>query len=149
MEGVKNFETVNKFQMKLPENQLFCFGVQLGDGTDEKKLRLGLTSKRLLKNIACNCVFHVDLTYKIIKQSYPLLVFGCSDVSVQFHPIALMFLSHWKQDDFEHFFNSLLLLTKKVIRKKKSMINDHYENVLADIRSLNYCTTKRSLSINN
>ena len=109
MEGVKSFENTNKFHSHLQSNQIFCFGVQLGKGTDDNKMRFGLTSKKLLENCVLEKgVFHIDLTYKIIKQSYPLLVFGCYDISGQFHPIALMFLSHWELDDFEHFFKSLL-----------------------------------------
>ena len=95
---------------------MFVFGhEELGDGSDDKPLRLGFTSRKMLQNINIkDSLFHIDLTYKIIKQAYPLLVFGVSDKSRQFHPIAFMFLSHWCEEDFLHFFKSLIKITDQL-----------------------------------
>ena len=88
------------------ENQLFTFGNEIGDGTDEDHFHLGFTSLKLLKNINIfvnkGC-YHIDATYKIVKYSYPLIVFGFSDQQRQFYPLAFMFTSHEQEADYNHF----------------------------------------------
>jgi hypothetical protein len=78
-------------------------------------------------------MFHIDLTYKIVKQSYPLLVFGNSDIVGRFHPICFMFLSHWTQCDFDFFFQKLFDL----LNKKDIEINIKYLMQDADKACLN------------
>ena len=77
LKRVENFINPHQLSDKLDENDLFVVDHEkLGNGSDEKPLRLGFTTKHLFKNTSQNqCVFHIDLTYKIVKQSYPLLVF--------------------------------------------------------------------------
>ena len=93
------------------EKDLFVFGNKLGDGGEDNLFQLGFTCLTMLKrikefnNFGC---FHVDATYKIVKFCFPLIVFGFTDVSRRFFPIAFMFTSHEKQTDYLHFFASLL-----------------------------------------
>jgi hypothetical protein len=46
-------------------------------------------------------VFHIDGTYKMTVQGYPLIVFGV------FHPICFMLTSHETEIDFTTFYNGL------------------------------------------
>lgn len=61
-------------------------------------------------------MFHNDYTYKITKNSFPLLVFGRSDVRCRFRPIAYMVSSQETAIDFQFFYTELkaLLLHLKI-----------------------------------
>ena len=61
--------------------------------------------------LVSTCVYHLDCTYKLTKNRFPLCVFGVSDFSGQLHPIAFALLSHEREGDFEWFFRSLISLT--------------------------------------
>ena len=95
---------------------LCVFGVDLGNGSDEAHFHLGFTTLELLKRInefqnrGC---FHEDATYKILKYSYPLIVFGFSDISRKFYPVSFMFTSHEETADFDHFHRSFISLCRK------------------------------------
>jgi hypothetical protein len=62
----------------------------------------------MLSRVEQNGMFHVDGTYKIIKYNFPLIVLGITDMERHFHPIAFMFTSHEQEQDYVHFFSSLL-----------------------------------------
>ena len=59
------------------EDQLFAFGADYGNGTDDYHFHCGFTSiklLRLLEEINTNSVlFHLDCTYKIVKYNCPLI----------------------------------------------------------------------------
>ena len=121
---------------------MFFFGhEQLGNGTCENPCHIGFTSLRLLQNIEHNdgdVLFHIDLTYKIVRQSYPLLVFGVSDASRQYHQVAFLFMSHWTQENFKHFFKTLMdILSKFNMRLDiKTLVQDHDSGCLNEIKSI-------------
>ena len=94
---------------------------------------MGFTTPKLLANISDGVVFHIDLTYRIVKQAFPLLVFGISDIHRAFHPMAFMFLSHWCEKDFDYFFISLTELADKL----DLSYDFHYIMQDADRASLN------------
>ncbi len=48
-------------------------------GSDSQHFRLLFSSKRLLQNVEHVGVFHVDGTYKITIQDFPLVVFGVTE----------------------------------------------------------------------
>jgi hypothetical protein len=50
--------------------------------------------------------------HPIVKYGYPLLIFGVTDISRKFHPIAYMVTSHETQADFEFFFRSFQKLVE-------------------------------------
>ena len=52
-------------------------------------------------------VFHIDGTYKMTVQGYPLIVFGVTDIQGVFHPICFMLTSHETEIDFTTFYNGL------------------------------------------
>ena len=56
----------------------------------------------------------MDSTYKVNKARFPFLVFGRSDYSGQFHPIALAVMNeHERTDDIEWFLQLLKQLCLK------------------------------------
>ena len=69
-----------------------------------------------------NAIFHFNATYKILKYCYPLIFFGFTDVTRRFFPVAYMFISHEKTEDFTHFFEEL----DKVCTKFNNEINPKY-----------------------
>ena len=66
-----------------------------------------MTSKRLMKNLGEVGVFHIDGTYKLMKNGFPTVVFGITDLSRRFHPICFYITSHEETSDFENFYMGL------------------------------------------
>ena len=100
--------------------ELFVFGEQIGDGSEEDHFHLGFTSEKLIKNMVVfnnNGTYHIDCTYKIIKYMYPLIVFGFTDITRKFFPIAFMLTSHETTEDFNHFFENLIDTCKQFNQK--------------------------------
>jgi len=106
----------------LDDDDMFYFGAKLdnknevilGDGTDANHANILVTSKRLMENIEMHGVHHIDCTYKIFKQGFPLLVYGVTDMVGRFHPIAFMVTSHECEEDFYLFYKSINLSIIKV-----------------------------------
>lgn len=82
-----------KYHVGIVKNKEFSFGYKIGDGFDSNHLQISFTSLAWLYWINAypghHSIFHVDGTYKIIKNRYPVIVYGRSDVSGQFHLIAI------------------------------------------------------------
>ena len=77
-------------------------------------MRIYVTSLALLRNADTTnqnhiAIFHLDGTYRITINNFPLSVFGRSDMNRKFFPIALAILSREKADDILAF---LLAITK-------------------------------------
>ena len=114
-------------------NQAFIFGPKLGDGSDRSHFIFNFTSFRLLETISINNlsvtdknVFHVDSTYKITKQRYPLVVIGRSDQNGTFFPICVSIVIHEQTQDFSHIFQSLkdLCLTLNISLNPTCFVQD-------------------------
>ena len=73
----------------LEETKAFSYGVKLGIGSESDPLIICFTSKKLLKNISLysehNSVFHIDGTYKLIKNRFPVIAYGRSDLNGHLH----------------------------------------------------------------
>jgi hypothetical protein len=76
-------------------------------GSGSQHFRLLFSSKRLLQNVEHVGVFHVDGTYKITIQDFPLVVFGVTDLKGVFHPICFMITSHETEEDFYYMYHGL------------------------------------------
>ena len=104
---LKSFLDSIQYNTETLDNELFPFGIDLGTGSDESHFHLGFTSLKLLKNCEKvtkdNGIFHLDATYKIIKNSFPLIVLGVTDIKRQFFPICFMFSSHETEIDYDFF----------------------------------------------
>lgn len=110
---VEQIVDANVFMDGLDENRMFLYGKQMGIGTDDDHFQVSFTSIALLTRISSANMFHLDGTYKIIKYFYPVIVFGCSDISHEFYPIALSITSHETMVDYLHFLNELKKLVEK------------------------------------
>jgi Tfp pilus assembly protein PilX len=75
----------NMYHPNIPDEQGFYFGYEMdGEGEpiiDANNFRIGFTSKKLLSyfNINSFPIYHIDNTYSINKNRYPLLAFGRTD----------------------------------------------------------------------
>ena len=65
-------------------------------------------------------VFHIDGTYKLIRNGFPLIVFGVSDIQGSFPPIAFCVTSNEEVDDFTEFYKGII--------SKISLINENFIN---------------------
>ncbi|OWZ03002.1 hypothetical protein PHMEG_00025340 [Phytophthora megakarya] len=68
---------------------------EVGNGSDENPVLVGLTTKCLLRNATCDptsFVFHIDGTFKLNQVGYPVIFCGVSDRARSFHLVA-MFIS--------------------------------------------------------
>lgn len=52
---------------------------------------------------------HIDATYKVIHNGYPLIVCGVSDRKRKFHPVAFQLLVNESEEDYEFIYNSVNL----------------------------------------
>ena len=66
---------------------------------------LMLTSIKLMRNIEYDGVYHIDGTHGIVKNRFPLDIFGITDRAGTLHPIAFMLTSFEAQYDFERFYS--------------------------------------------
>jgi hypothetical protein len=71
-----------------------------------------MTSKKLMSNCENKGVIHLDGTYKLLKNNFPLVII--SDKQGQFHPIAFMITSHECQADFSVLYKDLIKLAKQL-----------------------------------
>ena len=88
-----------KYRDGINQEELFIFGNKIGDGSDDDNLQCGFISLKLLNRIQQfknKGVFHLDETYKVVNHSFPLIVFGFTDISRKFFPVAFMLTSHEK-----------------------------------------------------
>lgn len=82
--------------------------VLIHNGTATKHTHIMLTSKKLMLNAEKKGVFHLDATYKLIKNGFPLIVFGVSDIQGSFHPIAFCVTSNEEASDFYEFYSGII-----------------------------------------
>ncbi len=110
-ERIKN----NRYSPNLEEDDLFFFSNnRLGDGSDKDHTHIMMTSKAMMSKCENKGVFHIDGTYKLIQNRFPVMVFGITDIAGEFHPIAYCITSHEKEEDFVEFFTSLQKLAKEM-----------------------------------
>ena len=69
-----------------------------------------MTSKHLFSNIERNGVNHIDGTYKITRNGFPLVVYGVTDIQGHFHPICFFVSSHENESDYKCFYDGLIKL---------------------------------------
>jgi len=88
----------------------------VGDGSDDDHFNMMLTSKKLLEMLDSNIegMFHIDGTYKLTKEGFPIIIFGKTDFDHHFHPIALSISSHETEADFIYFYKGLQKIANKL-----------------------------------
>lgn len=67
--------TANQYSDKLDDDELFFFNSKnlIGDGSDNDHVHIMMTSKSMMNKCENNGVFHIDGTYKLIKNRFPVM----------------------------------------------------------------------------
>lgn len=95
--------------------------------SDQPKFRFALTTKKLLKFASSIDVLHVDATYKLIWQGFPVLIIGTTNKNRKFYPLCLGVATNEQKEDFELVFNGLkenILSLLEVDFKPKVLVSD-------------------------
>jgi hypothetical protein len=75
-----------------------------------------------------NRTAHLDCTYKIMTTNYNLLIFGVTDIQGKFHPVAFMIINKECEQDFIHFYSSLIKFCKdqfNFVYEPRYIMQDH------------------------
>ena len=86
--------------------------VILGDGTPIAPLRIYMTTLKMLRlldstNQSNMALYHLDGTYRITINNFPLSIYGRSDMNRKFFPIAIAMISSEKNEMLVNFFIAL------------------------------------------
>ncbi|CAF0978500.1 unnamed protein product [Brachionus calyciflorus] len=145
IEEVKKIVESNLFRSDLPDDKPFFFGVKfdkdnrpiINSGSESHHFRLIITTKKLIKILDSkfsdyDSIFHIDSTYKINKNGFPLVIISRSDINRQLHPIIFMLTSHEQTSDYLYFYESIQdLCTKMRINLKPNYICQDASNAMA------------------
>ncbi|CAF1025057.1 unnamed protein product [Brachionus calyciflorus] len=111
----------NLFSEDLDEHEPFFFNVKfdsknkiiINNGSEEKHINLMVTTKHLMSRIDSNLqgCYHLDATYKLIKNGFPLIVLGRTDSVHDFHPLGFCISSHEQEVDYYDFFQGFKTLS--------------------------------------
>lgn len=108
-----NFGTLEKWlqdNSPLPEDEVkpFVLGYEMDDDDPSKiDFRYFVTSRKLLRLAVESEQIHVDATYKITWEGFPLLVIGITDLHRAFHPIGAAVCYSETSKDFEFIFTAV------------------------------------------
>lgn len=85
---------------------VLCYRI---DDSDEQNptFRFVMSTKYLIEISKDASVVHVDATYKLIWQGFPVLVCGTTDQNRKFHPLCVTVSSNEKKEDFKLMFQGL------------------------------------------
>ncbi|CAF1118919.1 unnamed protein product, partial [Brachionus calyciflorus] len=167
IEDVKKFIEANLYKEDLSEDQMFFFGINydnnnkpiVGSGSESNLLHLMMTSKKLFSLVDANIsdfesIFHIDSTFKIVKNRFPIVIFGRSDINRNLHPIAYIVTSHEQtfkpdlivqdaSDAMASAAETVFPSSKILMCKNKYNLSKNQKNcVLSDISELDYTRTK-------
>lgn len=114
--------TNQQYYDKIDESEAFFFNIKktktgkvlLQNGSPTEHAHIMLTSVALLRRCEMKGVFHIDGTYKLVRNGFPVIVFGVSDIIGTFHPIAFCITSNEQEPDFTKFYEALIKLTNKL-----------------------------------
>lgn len=90
------------------EKKAFSYGAKMGTGSDNDPLIVCFSSIHLLKNISKYAghyaIFHIDGTYKLIKNRFPVIAYGRSDTNGRLHLISVAICSNETTETYTHFY---------------------------------------------
>ncbi len=104
-----------QYDIDLPDDEPFYFNVKedsegnvlIQDGSKLRHAHVMITSKKLMNNCERIGMFHIDGTYKLVKNHFPVLVLGITDIAGRFHPIAFCITSNEDTHTFTEFYSGL------------------------------------------
>lgn len=100
------------------QDQAFVVSFELADEEvvhAQPSFRVVFSTRRLLENGLRGIYWHVDATYKVVWQGFPVLLLGTCDQAKRFHPISLML----SQDEREQDYTYLLQKTRAALQDVK------------------------------
>ena len=74
---------------------------------NEQKLKIVISTRRLLNVVQNSEMLQADGTYKLVWQGYPVLIVGTSEKNNTFHPACLAICDSESADDYEFVFRAL------------------------------------------
>jgi hypothetical protein len=74
--------------------------------TDEQKLRIVITTRRLLGLLRSSSMLATDATYKLTWNGFPIMLLGTTDKGRKFHPFGVIVSKGENTDDFRYFFEA-------------------------------------------
>ncbi|CAF1077097.1 unnamed protein product [Brachionus calyciflorus] len=79
------------------------------DGSNDNHLNICLSSVKILSNLDSSIpgAYHIDGTYKLIKNRFPLIVFVKTGINQKLHVLAFCITSKEQEEDFIFFYRSL------------------------------------------
>ena len=105
-----------QYHIDIKEDEPFFFNIKengegkilLQNGCKSKHAHIMITSKRLMMNSEKSGVMHLNGTYKLIKNHFPVVLIGVSDIQGTFHPIAFCITSAEDTHSFTELYTGLL-----------------------------------------
>ena len=90
------------------DQKAFSYGAKLGVGSDTDPFIVCFSSRQLLSNMSKYnnhySVFHIDGTYKLTKNRFPVIAYGRSDTNGQLHLISIAICSNETTETYTHFY---------------------------------------------
>lgn len=105
----------------LDETKAFSYGTKLGVGSDNDPFICCFSSKHLLRTISRYSnhysIFHIDGTYKLVKNRFPVIAYGRSDSNGRLHLISIAICSDETTETYKHFYKYILVIYTLVQNK--------------------------------
>ena len=106
--------SANEYYLNISQTALFYFNLKkkngkviLHNGASTNHTHIMMSSVILMQNCEKKGVIHVDGTYKLIKNIFPVMVIGVTDIRGVFHLIAFCITSNEEETDFFEFFSGV------------------------------------------
>lgn len=81
---------------------------------DDSSFRFFVSSKRLLWNMSYSEKLHIDATYKLNWNGFPVFVVGTTDMNRSFHCIGIALCENEKTADFKFIFTALINIARRI-----------------------------------
>ena len=93
--------------MPADEKAPYVIAYNVDDETDDVEFSVIFTTKKISKRIENDGNVHVDATYRINWQDYPLLIYGVTEPTGKFHLSGVMLASNEKASTWSSLFKAL------------------------------------------
>ena len=140
-EAIKAFNDkadLDEFGLPADEKTPYVIAYNVDDETDDVEFYVIFTTRKISKRIENDGNVHVDATYRINWQDYPLLIYGVTEPTGKFHPSGVMLASNEKASTWSNLFKALgdLSPSVRLADGAKEITNADSEVLLKNISSL-------------
>lgn len=128
-------------------DEAFVFFYRIDDNCDnaqeEIDFQICISTKRLLQHASATGHLHVDATYKLIWEGFPVLIIGTTDSDRHFHPFCITISSDEQKISFKYIFqalkNQLSLSPHSLVSDAAAAIREAFLEVFGQNCSLIMC----------